>query len=71
MLFNPDFTSKLNPLELVAWESFKNVVDNFLHNHKADNCLVSSRYDADLSKNGMSHVSENVFPTFTRVLLSR
>jgi hypothetical protein len=31
------FTSKLNQLELSAWEAFKNVVQNFLGNKKADN----------------------------------
>ena len=31
------FTSKLDPLQLAAWEAFKNVVNNFLGNHRAQN----------------------------------
>jgi hypothetical protein len=37
LLCDPVFTSKLSQLELVAWEAFRNVVNNFLGNHKADN----------------------------------
>jgi hypothetical protein len=31
------FTSKLNKLELAAWDAFVLVVKNFLGNHRADN----------------------------------
>lgn len=37
LLLDPVFTSKLDPLQLTAWEAFKNVVNNFLGNHRAEN----------------------------------
>jgi hypothetical protein len=37
LIRDKDFPSKLRPLELKAWESFVQVVQNFLGNHKAQN----------------------------------
>jgi len=37
LLRDPVFSSHLNGLQRKAWEAFRNVVDNFLGNHKADN----------------------------------
>ena len=65
------FTSKLDPLQLVAWEAFKNVVNNFLGNHRAENYveLVQDMMEA-YKKNGMPHVSEDAFSSLALVLLS-
>ena len=37
LLLDDQFTEKLNPTELNAWKSFKQVVDNFLGKYKAEN----------------------------------
>ena len=69
LLCNPDFTSKLNPLEVVPGGLFKNVVVyNSLLNHKADNYveLVQDMMEA-YQKMGMSHVFENPFPTHSHL----
>jgi len=36
LMLNEDFDSRLNPLELVAWNALKSVVANFLGNHHHD-----------------------------------
>ena len=37
LMKDSDFTSHMNRNELTAWNSFKDVVKNFLGNHKAPN----------------------------------
>ena len=37
LMKDSDFTSHMNNIELCAWNSFKDVVKNFLGNHKAPN----------------------------------
>ena len=34
LMLNEDFDSRLNPVELAAWNVFKTVVANFLGNHR-------------------------------------
>ena len=34
LMLNEDFNSRLNPVELAAWNVFKSVVANFLGNHR-------------------------------------
>ena len=71
LLLDPVFTSKLDPLQLTAWEAFKNVVNNFLENHRAENYVewVQDMMEA-YKKNGMLYVPEDAFSSLALVLLS-
>ncbi|GBO17985.1 hypothetical protein AVEN_2250-1 [Araneus ventricosus] len=62
LMKDPVFDSKLTKKEAAAWTSFKELAENFLGNHKAENYRqIVNKLRKGLQNHGVQHVVENPF----------